>query len=111
MHKVGIAVAGSMVLGAATVAPAHVDARTAAWRFFVLHEAAQIRRIAASADQATDKLNYARRTISDKAIIAEMDALLAIVPEYTSVLKATTDTIDQQNRLQIERANPTELET
>ncbi len=86
------------------------DARTAAWRFFVLHEESQIRRISASADQATQKLNYARRTINDKAIIAEMDALLAIVPEYTDILKATTDTVDLQNRVQSERATPAELE-
>src|SRR6266568_4550346 len=64
------------------------DARTAAWRFFVLHEESQIRSIAAAADQATQKLNFARRTISDKAIIAQIDALLAIVPEYTDILKA-----------------------
>jgi methyl-accepting chemotaxis protein len=87
------------------------DARTAAWRFFVLHEESQIRSIAASADQATQKLHFARRTISDKAIIAQMDALLAIVPEYTDILKATTDAIDLQNRLQSEQATPAELET
>ena len=87
------------------------DARTAAWRFFVLHEDSQTRRISAAADQATQKLNFARRTISDKAIVAEIDALLAIVPEFTDILKATTDTVDLQNRLQSERATPAELET
>ena len=56
----------------------------------------QTRRISAAADQATQKLNFARRTISDKAIVAEVDTLLAIVPEFTDILKATTDTVDQQ---------------
>src|SRR5262249_16072347 len=87
------------------------DARAAAWRFFVLHEELQIRRISASADQATQKLQFARRTIGDPALVAEVDVLLAIVPEYAGILKATTDTIDLQNRLQLERANPAEQET
>ena len=87
------------------------DARTAAWRFFVLHEESQSRRISASADQATEKLKYARRTLTDKANIAEIDALLAIVPEFTDILKATTDTINLQNWIQSERATPAELET
>ena len=82
------------------------DARTAAWRFFVLHEELQSRRISASADQATEKLKYARRTLTDKANIAEIDALLAIVPEFTDILKATTDTINLQNRISERTGDP-----
>jgi methyl-accepting chemotaxis protein len=86
------------------------DARTAAWRYFVLHESSQIRLISAAADQTTQQLAYARRTISNPSVAAGIDTLVAIVPEFTAVLKATTDAIDVQNRTQSDRASPAELE-
>jgi methyl-accepting chemotaxis protein len=85
------------------------DARTAAWRYFLLNEPAQIRWMATSTDQAIQQLNYGRRSAADRAVETSIDTLVAIVPEYTASLKAITDTIDAQNAIQSGRASPAEL--
>jgi methyl-accepting chemotaxis protein len=82
------------------------DARTAAWRYFLLHEASQVRRISASSEQAVSQLDYAATAAIDKTVVAGIDTLRSIVPEYTATLKAVTDAIDAQNLIQSERANP-----
>src|SRR5262249_25849035 len=82
------------------------DARTATWRYFLLNEASQVRRISASSEQAVQQLNYAATAAIDKTVIAGIDTLRSIVPEYTTALKAITDAIDAQNLIQSERANP-----
>jgi methyl-accepting chemotaxis protein len=82
------------------------DARTATWRYFLLNEASQVRRISASSEQAVQQLNYAATAAIDKTVVAGIDTLRAIVPEYTTALKAITDAIDAQNLIQSERANP-----
>jgi methyl-accepting chemotaxis protein len=84
------------------------DARTAAWRYFLLNEPSQIRWMATSTDQAIQQLNYGRRSSADKTVEASIDTLVAIVPEYTASLKAITDTIDAQNAIQSARAAPAE---
>jgi methyl-accepting chemotaxis protein len=89
-------------------ASAFKDARTATWRYFLLREASQIRRISSSADQAIQQLNYGRRAAADKTVMEGIDSLLVVVPEYTGALNATTRTIDAQNTIQTERANPAE---
>jgi methyl-accepting chemotaxis protein len=85
------------------------DGRTASWRYFLLHEASQTRRIAASTDQAIQQLGYARRAAADKAVVDGIDSLQKIVAEYTGILQDTAKTIDVQNLAQTERANPAEL--
>ncbi|HKA78573.1 MAG TPA: HAMP domain-containing methyl-accepting chemotaxis protein [Xanthobacteraceae bacterium] len=85
------------------------DSRTAAWRYFLLYEPSQIRWMATSTDQAIQQLNYGRRAAADKVVEASIDTLIAIVPEYTAALKAITDAIDMQNKIQSERASPAEL--
>ena len=90
-------------------ASAFKDARTATWRYFLLTEAAQIRWISSSTDQAIQQLNYGHRAAADKVVMEGIDTLLAIVPEYTAVLKAITQTIDAQNLIQSNRANPAEF--
>jgi methyl-accepting chemotaxis protein len=87
------------------------DARTAAWRYFVLNEPAQIRLISASTDQTVRQLSYARRATTDTRVIAGIDTVIAIVPEFTGILKATTDAIDLQGKTQREQATPSELES
>jgi len=84
------------------------DGRTASWRYFLLNEASQTRRISASTEQAIQQLNYARRAVADKDVIEGIDALQKIVAEYTGILQETTSTIDAQNATQTERANPAE---
>jgi methyl-accepting chemotaxis protein len=85
------------------------DARTATWRYFLLNEASQARRISASADQAVNQLDFARAGAGNKSVVAGIDSLRAIVPEYTAALKAITDAIDTQNLIQTERANPADV--
>ena len=85
------------------------DARTAAWRYFLLNEASQIRRISSSTDQAVNQLDYARVAAVDKTVVAGLDTLRAIVPEYTAALTAITDAIDAQNLIQTDRANPADV--
>ncbi len=85
------------------------DARTAAWRYFVLSEASQVLRIAGAADAATQKLSFARRDITNQMVLRGIDGLGAIVPEYIGVLKSITDTIDLQNRIQAETVGPNEV--
>jgi methyl-accepting chemotaxis protein len=80
------------------------DARTATWRYFLLNEASQVRRISSSTDQAVHQLDYARDATANRAVVEGIDTLRAIVPEYTATLKAITDAIDTQNRIQDERA-------
>jgi methyl-accepting chemotaxis protein len=84
------------------------DARTSTWRYFVLSEAAQRYKITVSAEQAVQKLNYARRDTADKSLSEGIDRLAALVAEYTQTLKSTTDAIETQNRIQAERANVAE---
>src|SRR5258708_38648061 len=85
------------------------DARTAAWRYFVLSESSQVLRIAGAADQATQKLGFARRDVTNATVSRGIDGLSAIVPEYIAILKSITDTIDLQNRTQAETVAPTEV--
>src|SRR5262249_32387010 len=89
-------------------ASAFKDARTAAWRYLLLHEASQIRRISAATCLAIQQLNCARAAATGKAVVDGIDALRGIVPEYTAGLKAATDTIDLQDSIQNERASPAE---
>jgi methyl-accepting chemotaxis protein len=84
------------------------DARTSTWRYFVLSEAAQRYKISIAAEQAVQKLNYARRDAADKSLYEGIDRLAALVAEYTQTLKSTTDAIEAQNRIQAERANVAE---
>jgi methyl-accepting chemotaxis protein len=84
------------------------DARTSTWRYFVLSEAAQRYKITIAAEQAVQKLNYARRDAADKSLYEGIDRLAALVAEYTRTLKSTTDAIEAQNRIQAERANVAE---
>ena len=84
------------------------DARTATWRYFVLTEKSQVARINGSADQAFEKLGYALRDVKDPKVVERMEKLRAQVPEFIAVLKATTDAIDAQNRLQSTQATPAE---
>jgi methyl-accepting chemotaxis protein len=90
---------------------AFTDARTAAWRYFVLNEPSQIRLISASADQTLKQLGYARRGTTDTRVTAGIDTLIAMVPEFTNSLKATTDAIDLQGKTQREKAGPSEIES
>ena len=87
------------------------DGRTASWRYFLLNEASQTRRISASTDQAIQQLNYAGRAVTDKAVLRGIETLQQIVTEYTSVLQETTSAIDAQNATQSGRANPAEAES
>jgi methyl-accepting chemotaxis protein len=84
------------------------DARTSTWRYFVLSEAAQRYKITVAAEQAVQKLNYARRDAADKSLSEGIDKLAALVAEYTGTLKSTTDAIEAQNRIQTERASVAE---
>ena len=84
------------------------DARTSTWRYFVLNEADQRYRITVAAEQAVQKLNYARRDTLEKSLSEGIDNLAALVSEYTRILKSTTDAIEAQNRIQSEQATPTE---
>jgi len=84
------------------------DARTSTWRYFVLSEASQRYKITISAEQAVQKLNYARRDAADKSLYEGIDRLAALVAEYTTTLKSTTEAIEAQNRIQAERANVAE---
>src|SRR6478672_5683244 len=84
------------------------DARTAAWRYFVLSESSQVLRISGAADLATRKLGFARRDVTNDVVARGIDGLSAIVPEYIGTLKSITDTIDLQNRIQAEQVGPAE---
>ena len=86
------------------------DARTSAWRYFVLSEVSQVLRITGATDQAIQKLAFARRDTRDNAVVEGIDGLSAIVAEYVAILKSTTDAIDLQNRIQNGRAKPAEDE-
>ena len=85
------------------------DARTATWRYFVLAEASQSQKIAIATDEAAQKLGFARRDATQKELADGIDKVLALLPEYTAFLKATTDAIDAQNQIQGERADPAEI--
>jgi methyl-accepting chemotaxis protein len=89
-------------------ASAFKDGRTAAWSYFVLRERSQARLIEIAADQVVHHLNYARLTARDERVKAGIDSLLAMVPEFTGVLKQTIDTINAQGQLQNEQATPAE---
>lgn len=85
------------------------DARTATWRYFVLAEASQSQKIAIATDEAAQKLAFARRDATQKELADGIDKVVALLPEYTAFLKATTDAIDAQNQIQSERADPAEI--
>jgi len=85
------------------------DARTAAWRYFVLSEASQVLRISSAAGAATQKLGFARRDVNNDAVSRGIDGLSAIVPEYIAILKSITDTIALQNRIQADTVGPIEV--
>src|ERR1051325_5177964 len=84
------------------------DARTSTWRYFVLNEASQRYKIGIAADQAVQKLKYARRDATEKSLTDGIDKLAAVVTEYTATLKSTTEAIETQNRIQAERATVAE---
>jgi methyl-accepting chemotaxis protein len=84
------------------------DARTAAWRYFVLSEPSQVIRITGAAGQATQKLGFARRDVTNATVSRGIESLSAIVPEYMAILKSITDTIDLQNHIQTATVGPTE---
>jgi methyl-accepting chemotaxis protein len=92
-------------------ASAFKDARIAAWRYVALSEAAQIETISRSAEQTLKQLNYARDRTNVKSVLEGIDSLVTIVPQFTTILTATTSAIDVQNRIQAERAFPIEAET
>jgi methyl-accepting chemotaxis protein len=85
-----------------------LDARTATWRYFVLHEQSQVLRILSGAEHAFQRLEFAKRELKDPKIIELANRLQAVVPEYISALKATIASIDQQNKLQNDEANASE---
>ncbi len=84
------------------------DARTSTWRYFVLSEASQRYKISIAAEQAVQKLNYARRDAAEKSLMEGIDKLAALVTAYTATLKSTTEAIEAQNRIQAERASVAE---
>jgi hypothetical protein len=84
------------------------DARTATWRYFVLSEPSQVARITGAADQAVEKLTYARRDVRDPKVIEAIEQLRQVVPEYVSVLKTITGAINGQIEIQKNRASTAE---
>jgi methyl-accepting chemotaxis protein len=91
-------------------ASAFKEARIAAWRYVALAEASQIETISRSAEQTQKQLGYARGRTTTQSVLTGIDSLLAIVPEFTGVLTATTKAIDAQNRIQADRAGPVEAD-
>ena len=89
---------------------AYRDARTAAWRYFVLNEASQIKLIGVSTEHASQNLNFARRATGDEKNLEGIDGLLTIISDFTQILKETTAAIDQQNSIQTGRANRAEAQ-
>jgi methyl-accepting chemotaxis protein len=86
------------------------DARTSGWRYFVLNEVSQITFIQRSLDEALQHLRYGQRDALEKPVAEMIGLLTPIVPEFADVLKATIEAIDQQNRIQHERADTAETE-
>ena len=84
------------------------DARTATWRYFVLSEPTQVARITGAADQAVEKLGYARRDVHDAKVIQGIEQLRLLVPEYVAVLKTITSAINTQIEIQKDRASAAE---
>jgi methyl-accepting chemotaxis protein len=84
------------------------DARIAAWRYFMLSEPGQVARINGAADQAVEKLGYARRDLSDAKIVELVETLRTFVSEYVATLKAVSDAINSQVEIQQSRANTAE---
>ena len=84
------------------------DARTATWRYFVLSEPSQVARITGAADQAVEKLTYARRDVRDPKVIEGIEQLRQIVPEYVGTLKTITGAINSQIEIQRDRASGAE---
>ncbi len=92
-------------------ASAFKEARIAAWRYVALAEAGQIETITRSAEQTHEAAQLRPRPDHHPVgRSAGIDTLLAIVPEFTGVLTATTKAIDAQNHIQAERARPAETE-
>jgi methyl-accepting chemotaxis protein len=94
----------------AEAASSFMDARTATWRYFVLSEPALVLRITSAADQAFQKLEYAKRDLTDPKVIDLTNRLQSVVPEYITTLKATVSAIDAQNTIQSNEANALESE-
>jgi methyl-accepting chemotaxis protein len=84
------------------------DARTATWRYFVLSESMQVARITGAADQAVEKLVYARRDVRDPKVVDGIEHLRRLVPEYVSVLKTITGAINTQIEIQANQVGSTE---
>ena len=84
------------------------DARTATWRYFVLSESMQVARITGAADQAVEKLVFARRDVIDPKVIESIEHLRQLVPEYVSVLKTITGAINTQIEIQKDQVSSTE---
>jgi methyl-accepting chemotaxis protein len=88
---------------------AFLDARTATWRYFVLTEPSQVLRITSAADGAYEKLDFAKRDLTDAKIIERTNRLQAVVPEYIATLNSTIGAIDEQNRIQNREAGSFEM--
>ncbi|MBX9773632.1 MAG: HAMP domain-containing protein [Xanthobacteraceae bacterium] len=86
------------------------DARTSGWRYFVLNEKSQINAIQRALEEALMHLRYGQRDSLEKEIADLIGRLIPIVPEFAEVLTATIEAIDQQNRIQRERADTAEAE-
>ena len=84
------------------------DARISTWRYLVLSEASQVGRITGAADQAFEKLGYAKRDIADAKVVERIERLRKLVPEYIGVLKAAIAAIDAQNKLHSNEADSAE---
>jgi len=72
------------------------DARTAAWRYFVLSEASQVLRIRRRADGATQKLSFARRDVANDAVSRGHRRAERHRADTWPSLKSNPDTIDLQ---------------
>jgi methyl-accepting chemotaxis protein len=89
-------------------ASAFKDARVAAWSYFLLRDPVQTRLIESAAGEVVRQLGYARSAAVSPLVKADIDTLIAIVPEFTGVLNEAVGAIKIQDRLQSEQASPAE---
>ena len=68
----------------------------------------QVARITGAADQAVEKLVFARRDVIDPKVIENIEHLRRLVPEYVSVLKTITGAINTQIEIQKDQVSSTE---
>ena len=86
------------------------DARTSGWRYFVLNEKAQIKPFSARSKRRCSISATGSAMRSKSRSPSAIGRLVPIVPEFAEVLNATIEAIDQQNRIQHERADTAEAE-